>query len=57
MIRTYNYNEVSLEEILNPKMKRARHKAVEATDIQALLDSMEDIRVDAALVMKEEAGR
>ena len=58
-VTVYGFMQIgsALEEILNPKMKRARHKAVEATDIQALLDSMEDIRVDAALVMKEEAGR
>ncbi len=57
-VTVYGFMQIgsALEEILNPKMKRAGHKAVEAADIQALLDSMEDISVDAALVMKGEAG-
>ena len=58
-VTVYGFMQIgsALEEILNPKMKRARQKAVEATDVQALLDSMEDISVDAALAMKGEMGR
>ena len=58
-VTVYGFMQIgsALEEILNPKMKRTSGKAVEAVDMQALLDSMEDISMDVALAMKEENGR
>lgn len=58
-VTVYGFMQIgsALEEILNPRMQRTKHKAVEARDIQTLLDSIEDISVDAALAMKGEMGR
>ena len=56
-VTVYGFMQIgaALEEILNPKMKRQSSKA-EIQDLHALLDSMEDIGMEAALAMKEGAG-
>lgn len=58
-VTVYGFMQIgsALEEILNPKMKPAHPNGGVVPDLQLLFDSMEDISIDAALVMKGEETR
>lgn len=58
-VTVYGFMQIgsALEEILNPKMKPANRNSGCVPDLQLLFDSMEDISIDAALVMKGEETR